>query len=111
MDTNAESPTASGAATGSAELRLHGQNGRIVILNAHALLRHRYRRLPLWSMVGHLTGHGSGYSVEICRSANLDPMQVCGVKQLRDYAPNSGVITNSVEVLTPETARKDKFGP
>jgi hypothetical protein len=26
----------------------------------------RYRGLPLWVMVGRLTGHGSGYSQQIC---------------------------------------------
>lgn len=26
----------------------------------------RYRGLPLWVMVGYITGHGSGYSQQIC---------------------------------------------
>ncbi len=76
-------------ANGSAELRLAGRTGRIVIINAHALLRHKYRGVPLWCMVSDLTGHGSGYGAQICRSANLDPMQNCGAKQLIDLPPNA----------------------
>lgn len=52
------------------------------------MLRNKFRGVQLWSMVGHITGHGSGYSIEICKTANLDPMQPCRVKQLRDCAPN-----------------------
>jgi hypothetical protein len=30
------------------------------------------RRLPLWSMVGELTGNGSGYSAAICRACGYN---------------------------------------
>lgn len=75
-------------AHGPAELRLSGETGRIVIINAQAMLRRRYNKTPLWCLVSDLTGHGSGYSIQICRSANLDPMQNCGAKQLLDLPPN-----------------------
>ena len=73
---------------GSEPLRMRGENARIIIENAHALLRRKFRGSPLWSMVGQLTGHGSGYSHAICESANLDPGQLCSSAPLRDYVPN-----------------------
>lgn len=67
-------------------LRVSGLSARIIIQNCHSLLRsgERYRGMSLWSMVGDITGHGSGYSVDICRTANLDPHQPCNVKKLQD---------------------------
>jgi hypothetical protein len=77
-------------ATGSgSELRISGETARIIIVNCHALLRHKFRRTPLWSMVSQITGHGSGYSWEICKSANLDGGQNCGVERLKDFPPNA----------------------
>ena len=92
-------PTAAGAAdvrapafplaTGSAsELRISGETARIIILNTHSLLRHKFRGIVLWSLVSHITGHGSGYSYQICETANLDPNQKCGVERLKDLPPN-----------------------
>lgn len=72
----------------SANLRMEGQNARAIIKNCHALLRHKFRGSPLWSMVSQITGHGSGYSHEICKSANLNPSQECGRKALEDDSPN-----------------------
>ena len=46
------------------------------------MLRHRFKGCPLWSLVGHITGHGSGYSIEICKSANLNPTQLCDGSRL-----------------------------
>lgn len=75
-------------ARGSAHLRMYGENARTIIINCHSMLRNKFKGVQLWSMVSHITGHGSGYSYEICWSANLDPMQPCGVSQLRDCAPS-----------------------
>jgi hypothetical protein len=33
----------------------------------------RQRTIPRWSAVSKVTGHGSGYSAELCRWAGLDP--------------------------------------
>ncbi len=71
------------------DLRISGETARIIIKNSHVLLRHKMRRSPLWSMVGQITGHGSGYSWQICESANLDPGQNCGVAHLRDLKPKT----------------------
>ena len=67
-------------------LRISGQQARLVIKNCHLLLRknRRYKGLPLWSMVSDIAGHGSGYSIEICRSASLDPHQLCTANKLKD---------------------------
>lgn len=35
--------------------------------------RYRGRLVPLWSEVGALVGHGSGYSHRICRRYGYDP--------------------------------------
>lgn len=67
------------------DLRLFGPKARVIILNCHSLMRRRFMGSPLWSMVGQITGHGSGYSIQICKTANLDPMQVCGKGMLKDY--------------------------
>lgn len=68
------------------ELRMSGSNARTIIINCHAIMRNKFRGSELWSLVSQITGHGSGYSVEICKSANLDPFQPCGVKHLRDLS-------------------------
>jgi hypothetical protein len=66
------------------DLRISGENARIVITNCYYYLRTKFKGYPLWSMVGNITGHGSGYSYEICKSANLDPNQLCGKVKLQD---------------------------
>lgn len=63
-------------------LRISGEPARIFIMNSHSMLKQKFANSPLWSLVGQLTGHGSGYSIEICKSANLDPMQMCGRAEL-----------------------------
>lgn len=77
------------------ELRMSGENARIIITSCHAMLRHKFRQVPLWSMVGRITGHGSGNSAAICESANLDPHQSAGVKKLRDLPQNSEYTSGS----------------
>lgn len=39
-----------------------------ILRNAFSRLKHvrSYRGMHLWSMIGDLTGHGSGYSQQIC---------------------------------------------
>ena len=71
------------------ELLISGQRARIIIKNAHALLRHKFRGIALWSLVSQITGHGSGYSSQICETANLDPFQKCGPERLKDFLPNT----------------------
>jgi len=65
-------------------LRMTGTDARLIIINCHAMLRNKFKHSLLWSLVGSITGHGSGYSYEICKSANLDPMQPCSSKELKD---------------------------
>lgn len=72
------------AETCSTRLRISGSNARMIIKNCHALMRHKYKGMSLWSMVGDITGHGSSYSIEICRTANLDPHQPCAANKLLD---------------------------
>lgn len=69
-------------------LRMSGENARIIILNCHQLMRRRFSGRPLWSLVGAITGHGSGYSIEICRSANLEPNQKADKLNLVNYIQN-----------------------
>jgi len=38
----------------------------------------KWRRTPLWSFVGTVTGHGSGYSAQICVELGWDPDMPCG---------------------------------
>jgi len=66
-------------------MRISGETARIIIINCHHLLRTKFKNTPLWSIVGSITGHGSGYSSEICKSANLDPDQLCQRKTLKDW--------------------------
>lgn len=70
----------------TAELLISGEVARIIIVNSYALLRHKFRGTPLWSMVSQITGHGSGYSYIICDSAGLDGGQTCGPEKLNDKA-------------------------
>lgn len=78
-------------ATHGSELRIQGTQARLIIKNVHALVRHKFRGASLWSLVGQITGHGSGYSYDICKSANLNPNQCCGGKELLDDVPNMEV--------------------
>lgn len=66
------------------DLRMSGENAREIIRNCHALLKNTHRGRVLWSMVSEITGHGSGYSIEICKSAKLDPFQYIGKGALKD---------------------------
>lgn len=47
----------------------------VMLLNAHAHLRKKYRKVPLWAFVSDITGHGSGYSCDIAREQGWDPHQ------------------------------------
>lgn len=58
------------------ELRIEGETARLLLQNVVYMLGRKAEGLPLWSICGHLTGHGSTYSVEICKSAGLDPVQI-----------------------------------
>ena len=46
-----------------------------LLLNAHSKMRNKYRRIPLWSFVSDVTGHGSGYSSQICHECGWVPDQ------------------------------------
>lgn len=81
----AKFPIAPKAGEAPPHLRMSGKDARLMITNSHALLRRKFAKSPLWSLVGSITGHGSGYSYEICVTANLDPMQPCSNKELKDF--------------------------
>lgn len=69
------------------ELRISGETAHSIIVNVHGFAPRKFRNSPLWSLVSHITGHGCGFSQEICISANLDPHQLCGVKGLAPCKP------------------------
>jgi len=71
----------------NSELRISGDTARLIIANVHGFAPRRFRGSPLWSLVSHITGHGCGFSQEICISANLDPHQRCGSGRLADCKP------------------------
>lgn len=64
---------------------IEGARLRSLIFNCHSLLRHKYRKSPLWAMVSDITGHGSTISVEICVQCGFAPGQDCGQKELEPY--------------------------
>ena len=55
---------------------MQGAGAREIIINAHIMLHRQFKGMELWVMVRELTGHGSGNSIQICKTANLDPFQV-----------------------------------
>lgn len=57
-------------------LPLPNERMKCVVVNVVRMLPARELRVPLWSIVSHMTGHGSGYSVEICKELDLDPNQI-----------------------------------
>jgi hypothetical protein len=69
------------------DLVISGNAARQILINAHAAMWRKYRGLELWVLCRDLTGHGSGYSHEICRSANLKPNQRIGKSPLLDLPP------------------------
>ena len=60
---------------------LHAENPSIRMHNSAHMLRLALlclqrataKRRPMWSVVSDVTGHGSGYSADICRALGLDP--------------------------------------
>lgn len=62
-----------------------GERLRCLIMNAHRLLRPKYRGSPLWALVSDLTGYGSTTSCHICRSVGLEPVQMCDEVTLKEY--------------------------
>jgi hypothetical protein len=84
---SAERGADSGAARGSAHV-IAGNRLACLIANCHRMMRHRYRRTPLWAMVSDITSHGSTYSIEICLQAGYDPNQNCGSAKLKASVPN-----------------------
>ena len=54
-----------------------------IISNAHRILKHKYKGLPLWVLVRDLWGVGSARAADIAREAGYDPHQVCGKHYLR----------------------------
>lgn len=67
---------------------ISGMRLRCLIQNAHRLLGRKYSRCSLWGLVSDLTGNGSSVSCDICKHVGLDPHQLCGVKDLKDYQPS-----------------------
>jgi len=65
------------------DMRISGENAAIIIANAISMTGRKWHGSYLWSFVSQLTGHGSGYSIEICKSANLVPDQIIGKYALK----------------------------
>jgi hypothetical protein len=54
---------------------------RCCLVNAINMMTKRHKRsVPLWSLVGEITGHGSGYSILICVANKWNPNQQCNNK-------------------------------
>jgi len=49
---------------------------RAIVNCARPAGRARIGAMPRWSAVAKMTGHGSGYSVELCRWAGVDPEEM-----------------------------------
>jgi len=64
-----------------------GRRLTCAIANCHRMLRHRYRKSPLWALVSDITGHGSGHSIEICLQCGYDPHGSAGLKTLKLKSP------------------------
>lgn len=66
---------------------LDGRSREDILRNAfHEMRRMRYwRGSTLWSWVGAVTGHGSGYSLQICVELGWDPdMRITPTARLPD---------------------------
>lgn len=61
-------------ATSRSEL-LDGRSREIILRNTFNAMKHwrEWRGRNLWSWVGAVTGHGSGYSEQICKELGWDP--------------------------------------
>lgn len=57
-------------------LPLSNDRMKCLISNSISMMRQRELGVPLWSIVGSLTGHGSGYSCMICKELGLEPGQI-----------------------------------
>jgi hypothetical protein len=57
-------------------LPLSNERMRYLIQSAITMMGRSKLGVPLWSIVGSLTSHGSGYSYQICRELRLDPNQI-----------------------------------
>lgn len=57
-------------------LPLSNERMRCLVQNACRQMKRTELGVPLWSIVGGLCGHGSGFSIEICKQLGLDPNQI-----------------------------------
>lgn len=48
---------------------------KLVLCNAHRLLRKQFKNMPLWSFISEMTGHGSNYSASLCLQLGWNPDQ------------------------------------
>jgi len=70
---------------------LDGRSREIILRNVYLHTRDqpRWRGTYLWSWVGAMTGHGSGYSMQICHEMGWDPDMKIGPKaELPRHADN-----------------------
>lgn len=54
-------------------------------------------RVPRWSHVGSITGHGSGYSAAICVEFGMDPDEIIGGLKDDVYCPSCGYCQNCLQ--------------
>lgn len=61
---------------------LDGRSREIILRNVYLQTRgmRQWRGRDLWTWIGAMTGHGSGYSDQICRELGWDPDMRIGPK-------------------------------
>ena len=60
--------------------RLDLVNRKLMIVNAHALIKSKYKNRVLWAFIADICGVGSTSACEICRECGWNPDQDCGEK-------------------------------
>jgi hypothetical protein len=78
---------------------LDGRSREVILRNTFLYMKdvRKFRGMDLWSWVGAMTGHGSGYSMQICEELGWDPhMRISPSARLPDLRP--ALETNSGEV-------------
>ena len=75
MTEETKAPDGAPAGVSDSTQLLAGITVKRMLTNAHALLRHKYRKTPLWALVVDVCGVGSTRGAQICREFGWNPDQ------------------------------------
>lgn len=86
---------------------LDGRSREMILRNVFAHMKGlpRWRGTYLWSWIGSVTGHGCGYSTQICHEMGWDPDMMIGPKAELPYTAGPSTRGNEAHRISGEAAQ------